>query len=327
MSSLKNLIKDCCYSLLVLLAFTQTANAVCAASASTTPSIINIGTYPSQSVPAGGLSSNNNGASASFSVTCSISLTLQLLSTTSWLRYTAQQPLTLSNGTDTISYTIASNATYTPAITASGQSIGGSVGFQLLTLALLASGRMDIPLYIKTLPTSIWPNAGTYTGTQTLLVDGVICTGIGLPGVCLGTNTVNSTVSFSINLIVSKSCEFISTPTLVNFGIVSFIENAGTIFLNASLRCTHLEDYLLYADNGDNYSANSRWLKSSTNNTIAYNVMQPDSPTTPLNSLNPLSRMGTGASESISIPLKITPGQTTPPAGVYTDNLRLVIEY
>ena len=327
MTILKGLIKTCCYSLLILLVLIQAAKAACAASASTNPNSINIGTYPSQSVPVGGLSSNNNGASANFSVTCSISLTLQLLSTTSWLRYTAQQPLTLSNGTDTISYTIASNSTYTPAITSSGQSIGGPVGFQLLTLAILASGRIDIPLYIKTLPTSLWPNAGTYTGTQTLLVDGVMCTGIGLPGVCLGTNTVNSTVSFSVNLTVSKSCEFISTPTLANFGIVSFIENAGTIFLNASLRCTHLEDYLLYADNGDNYSANSRWLKSSLNYTIAYNVMQPDSPTTPLNSLNPLSRLGTGVSESVGIPLKITSGQTTPPAGIYTDNLRLVIEY
>jgi spore coat protein U-like protein len=318
-------IKYWIFSLLLLLA--QVTNAACSASASTTPSLINIGTYPSQSVPAGGLSSNGSSASALFSVTCSITLTVQLLSTTTWLRYTAQQALTLNNGTDTISYTIGSNSTYTPAITASGQSIGGSTGFQLLTLALLTSGRIDVPIFIKTLPTSIWPNAGTYTGTQTLAVDGVVCTGIGLPGVCIGTNTVSSNVSLSLKLVVSKSCEFISTPALVDFGTVSFLENANTIQLNASLRCTHLEDYLLYADNGNHYSAGTRRMTSPAGNSIAYGLMQPSAPTTPLDSINSLSRIGTGASESVSIPLKITAGQSTPPAGVYTDNVRMVIEY
>lgn len=321
------LIKNCMASLLLFFACVQSAFAACSASATTTPSLIDIGTYPSQSIPTGGLSSNGNSASALFSVTCTIGLTLQLLSTTTWIRYTAQQALTLSNGTDTISYTLASNSTYTPAITASGQSIGGSTGFQLLTLAALTSGHIDVPIFIKTLSTSIWPNAGTYTGSQTLAVDGVICTGIGLPGVCIGTNTVSSNVSLSIKLIVSKSCEFMSTSTLVDFGTVSFLENASTIQLNASVRCTHLEDYVIYADNGNHYSGGSRYMTSTGGNSIAYGLMQPSAPTTPLDSINFLSRIGTGASEAISIPVKITTGQATPPAGTYTDNVRLVIQY
>lgn len=315
------------YFFVLLTVFAQRIHAACSASASTTPGLIDYGTYASQNVPVGGLSPNGTGAAATFSVTCSIGLTLQLLSTTSWLRYTAQQALQLSNGTDTISYTLASNSSYTPAITASGQSIGGSTGFQLLTLAVLASGNITIPIYVKTLPTTVWPNAGTYTGTQTLTVDGIMCTGIGLPGVCIGTSPINSTVSFSMKLVVSKSCEFISTPSRVDFGVVSFISNANTIQLNANLRCTNLEDYLLYVDNGNNYSANTRRMKSPAGNTIAYEVLQPNSTTTPLNALNALSRLGTGASESLSIPLKISTGQSTPPAGVYTDNVRVVIEY
>ena len=324
----KNNLRKCWLYMFVWLSLgVQHAIAACSTSATTTPSIIDIGTHPSQNIPAGGLSSNGNGVSANFGVTCSVSLTLQLLSTTSWLRYTAQQPLQLSNGVDNISYTIASNSSYTPAITAAGQSIGGSSGFQLLTLALLSSGNFTIPIYIKTLTTTLWPNAGTYTGTQVLAVDGSICTGLGLPGVCLGSSPVSSTVSFSLKLVVSKSCEFISTPALVNFGIVSFISNASTMQLNANLRCTRLEDYLLYVDNGNNYSSNSRYMVSPAANKIAYEVLQPNSTTTPLNSLNPLSRLGTGASESVSIPLKITSGQSTPPAGVYTDNVRVVISY
>src|SRR4051812_21672242 len=237
------------YIFVLLFISSKQAFAACAASAGTTPAIFDYGSVASQNVPAGGISPNASAASGSFKVTCSIGLTLQLLSTTSWLRYTAQNALTLSNGTDTIPYTIASNSTYTPAITAAGGSVGGSTGFGLLTLALLASGVFDIPLYVKTLPTAIWPSAGTYTGTQVLTVDGEICTGLGLPGVCLGTTPVNSTVTFTMKLIVSKSCEFISTPTQVDFGIVSFLSNATTMQLNATLRCTNQEDYLLYVDN------------------------------------------------------------------------------
>jgi spore coat protein U-like protein len=302
------------------------AMAACGASATTTPALLDYGTYASQNVPAGGISPNGTGASANFSVTCSIGLTLQLLSTSSWVRYRAQNALTLSNGTDTISYTMGSNSTYTPAITASGQSIGGPTGFQLLTLALLVSGRIDIPIYVKTLTTTRWPSAGTYTGTQSLAVDGAICTGLGVGGICLGADPISSTVTFSLKLVVSKSCEFISTPTLVDFGIVSFVANANTAQLSANLRCTNQEDYLLYVDNGNNYASGTRRMKSPANNYIAYEIFKPSS-TTPLNSLNALSRLGTGISENVIFPFKVTTGQSTPPAGVYTDNVRVVIEY
>jgi len=327
MNAKKFLIKNLSYSLLLLLALAQPVRAACSASSTTTPSLINIGTYPSQSVPAGGLSSNGSSSSATFSITCSIGLTLQLLSTTTWVRYTAQQALTLSNGTDTISYTIASNSTYTPAITTAGGSVGGPTGFSLIALGVLTSGHVDIPIFIKTLSTTLWPNAGTYTGTQTLAVDGVICTGIGLPGVCVGSDTVSSNVTISLKLVVTKSCEFISTPTLVDFGTVSFLENATTMQLNATLRCTRLEDYVFYADNGNNYASSTRNLKSAAGNLIAYSLMQPASPTVPLNSTNSLARVGTGASEALSIPVKIATGQATPIAGTYTDNVRMVIEY
>ena len=314
------------YCFLLFLFFSQQSHAACSASATTTPALLNYGTYASQNIPAGGISPNGTGASANFSVTCSIALTLQLLSTTSWVRYTAQNALTLSNGTDTISYSLGSNSTYTPAITAAGQSIGGPTGFQLLSLALLTSGRIDIPIYVKTLTTTLWPSAGTYTGTQSLAVDGVMCTGLGVGGLCLGTDPISSIVTFSLKLVVSKSCEFISTPTLVDFGIVSFVANANTAQLSATLRCTNQEDYLLYVDNGNNYASGTRRMKSTANNYIAYDIFQPSS-TTSLNSLNALSRLGTGISENVIFPFKVTTGQSTPPAGVYTDNVRVVIEY
>jgi spore coat protein U-like protein len=301
--------------------------AVCSASATTTPTLISYGTYASQNVPAGDISPNGAAVDANFSVTCSVALSLTLLSTTSWLRYTAQQPLAMSNGTDTISYILGSNATYTPSITSSGQSIGGPTGFQLLTLGLLSAGRVNIPLHVKTATTSIWPSAGIYTGTQTLLVGGSICTGIGLPGVCLGSSPVNSTVTMSMTMTVNKSCEFVSSPALVDFGVVSFLENATTATLSTSLRCTNQEDYLFYPDNGGNFSSGSRAMRSAGGQLIQYQIYHPGSTTVLISSTNPLSRAGTGASEVIALPIRITSGQAAAIEGTYTDSVRMVIEY
>ena len=312
---------------IVFAAASQQVVAACTATAGTTPAVIDYGTYASEDVPAGGISLNGTGVDATFSVTCSITLSLQLLSTTSWLRYTAQSALTMSNGTDSISYSIGSNSTFTPAITASGQSIGGPTGFTLLALALLSGIKIDIPLHTTTSTTAVWPNAGTYTGTQTLVVDGSMCTGLGLPGVCLGSTPITGTVAMSFKMIVSKSCEFISTPTLVDFGSVSFLENANTVLLNTVLRCTHLEDYLLYADNGDHYSNGSRQMTASNGYSIKYDILQPGSTTLLLSSATPLSNFGTGTNETFAIPIRIATGQTTPPAATYSDNVRMVIEY
>lgn len=313
---------------LVSVFFSKSVLAVCNASATTTPATINYGSNASQDVPTGGISPNGSAVDAQFSVTCSVALTLQLLSLSSWLRYTAQQPLTMTNGTDTITYTLGSNNTYTPAITAQGQSVGGPAGFSLLGLALLASGRIDIPLHVKTNATTIWPSAGTYTGTQTLAVDGNICTGVSIAVICLGYTPVSSTVTMNMTMVVSKSCEFISTPTLVDFGTVSFIENASTSAqLSVSIRCTNQEDYLFYADTGNNYAGGTRYLKSVAGQTIAYGIFQPSSSTQVLSVTNPLNRMGTGMNETINLPVRITTGQATPVAGIYSDNVRMVIEY
>lgn len=314
------------FILLVALLWRAPAVANCTAGATTTPANILFGSYASQTLPAGNISPNGTAVDANISVTCTVALTLQLLSTASWLRYTATQPLVLSNGVDTIPYVIGSNSTYTPSISAPGQSIGG-VGSTLLGLALLTSGRIDVPLHIKTSATSKWPNAGTYTGTQTLTVDGSICTSVSILVICLGSSPVNSSVTMNMTMVVSKSCEFISSPSLVDFGSLSFLENATAAQLSVSIRCTNQEDYLLYADNGNNFSSGSRHLKSTSGQTVAYQIFRPASTTQVLGVTTPLNRMGTGMSETINLPVRITAGQATPVAGVYTDSVRMVIEY
>lgn len=301
--------------------------AACNASATTTPATVNYGTHASQTLPAGGISPNGTSLSGYFSVTCSSALTLQLLSTASWLRYTAQNSLTLSNGTDSINYVLASNTGYSPSISSSGQSIGGPTGFNVLSLGLLTSGRVDVPLFVKTVAITKWPNAGTYTGTQTLTVDGSICTSISVLNACLTPNAVNSTVTMNMTMVVSKSCEFVSVPALVDVGSVSFLENAIAAQLSVSVRCTNQEDYLLYADNGNNYASGSRRLKSAGGQHINYAIFHPASTSQVIGSTNALNRTGTGMSETINLPVRVTSGQPTPAAGIYSDSVRMVIEY
>lgn len=311
-----------CVLLLATRAYSQ-----CTVTPVTTPPTANYGSYASQTVPAGEISPNGSAVDGTFTLSCSFGLTLSLLGSSSWLRYTATRALNLSNGIETIPYILASNSTYTPSISASGQSIGGASGFTPLALGVLTSGRVDIPLHVKTSATTRWPSAGTYTATQILGVDGSICTGIGIGNICLGSTPVSANVTMNMTMTVSKSCEFISTPTLVDFGSVSFLENATAAQLSVSIRCTNQEDYLFYADNGNNFTSGSRQLISGTGQRVAYEIFQPASTTQVLRSTNPLNRMGTGMSETINLPVRITSGQTAPVAGVYTDSVRMVIEY
>ncbi|MCR6653618.1 MAG: spore coat U domain-containing protein [Cellvibrionaceae bacterium] len=304
------------------------ASAVCTVATAPMVNPISFGTVPSQNVPAGGLTPNSSAMATYFSVGCTTTLSLGILSTSSWLRYAVQQAPQLSNGVDTIGYSIASNSAFNPAITASGQSIGGPTGFSLLSLIVLAStSEMRVPIFLRTNATTTWPSAGTYTGTQSLAVTGVICTGLGIGGLCLGTTNINGLVTMNINLTVSKSCEFSSTAALVDFGSISFLSNAGAAQLAATVRCTHQEDYALYADNGNNFSGGSRYLNDGNGRRIAYGIYHQGNATQPLNATTPMSRLGTGAAENLTLPVLITPGQSTPAAGIYRDNVRLVLEY
>lgn len=303
------------------------AMANCSVTAATSPSPIAYGIYASKAVVPGDLSPNAAGVDATFNVSCSVVLNLSLLGTSSWLRYTAMQPMVLTKGSETIPYVIASNATFNPVISSVGQAIGGPTGFQLLSLIVLASGQIQVPLHIKTLPMLYWPGAGTYTSNQVLSVDGTICTGLGIGGICLGTSPVNGSVTASMNLVVSKMCEFATTSSLVDFGSVSFLEQASTMQLQVSLRCNAQEDYLLYADNGNHYLNGDRYMVSAGGERIRYQVLNPGNNSQVLEQASPLSRIATGYTENLQIPVVIPSGQATPHAGIYTDNVRMVIEY
>ncbi|MBC6907029.1 hypothetical protein DWB84_16400 [Saccharophagus sp. K07] len=304
------------------------AQAECTVAPATLDNPVNFGTVPSRDVPLGSISPNGGAPATYFYADCTVLLTIGLLSAAGWIEYEVLEPLELINGESTISYVIASTADYTPVITQPGGTIGGVGGLDLLSLTLLANTQqMHIPLYIKTISTGIWPTAGTYTGIQKLSVRGEICELLSILNICLLTSTFSRVVDMPLVLEVSKSCEFSSVASQVDMGQMSFLEDAETATLNATVRCTNQEDYLLYADNGDHYSGGFRNMESTTGTKIAYEIFHHGSPSEPLTAANPMSREGTGGFEAVSLPVRVVPGQETPVSGVYKDNIRLILEY
>lgn len=316
-------------ALLVLGCWCSGVHAVCNVAPTALENPISFGTVPSRDVPLGNISPNGGATATHFYADCSITLSLSLLTSAGWMAYTVVDPLELEHEDgDKINYVIASTPSYSPVISTQGGSIGGTGGFNLLGLTVLANTeQIRIPIYIRTTATTIWPKAGLYTGTQRLAVTGRICEDIGLAGLCIGLSNLSGTVTMNLSLQVNKSCEFSSVSSQVNFGSVSFLDDAETQYLSASVQCSDQEDYIIYADNGDHYSGGSRQLDDGNGNRISYGIFHPADPSTPLTSTNHLAALGDGKVQTYSFPVIITPGQTTPTSGIYKDNVRLVLEY
>ncbi len=151
--------------------------------------------------------------------------------------------------------------------------------------------------------------------------------GIGLGNLCTNLVPVNGNVSAAMNLTVSKMCAFSSSSALVDFGSVSFVDQATPMQLNLSLRCNTGEDYVLYADNGNHYANGNRHMQSASGERIGYRLLHPNNMGVELSQVTPMPRTATGYTESLQIPLAIIAGQLTPHEGTYSDNIRMVIEY
>ncbi len=299
----------------------------CTGGATTLPANVSFGSHSAQQVATNQLTPNGTAPAAHFSISCSVVLTLGLLSTGGWVSYTTTQDLVLSNGSDTIGYILGSNNTFSPSITGAGQTIGGPTGFTLLTLGILSSGNLQIPLHVRTVTSTGWLSPGNYTGTQVLTLQGNICTGLGIGSICLGWSPVSGSVTMNLSLQVAKSCELVSSPALIDFGTISFIEDAGTLQFSAQVRCSNTEDYLVYVDNGNHFADGVRHLQSIDNRRIRYGVYHTDNLSRALDVTDPDSRAGSGSTQTLTYPIRIFPNQPSPYSGTYSDNLRLIIEY
>lgn len=318
--------------LLVVMA-AQQSMAQCSVAAATSPATVSFGTFYSNDVSAGNMLVNGSTAAAAhFSITCAALLNLGLLSHSgNWLSYRALEPLVMAKGAEQIAYVIASNSQFSPMLlNPSVDTVGGASGFQLLSLGLLTGSTANIPLFFRTRSLSQWPSAGVYTGTQRLHLQGRYCTGVGIDllglAICLGWFTFDHQVSTTLNITVAKRCAFNSASALVDFGSISFVEEATTKYLDVAVRCNAQEDFILYADNGEHSGSGVRHMQSASGGRIAYQIMQPAS-LQPLNKDNPVARIATGYVENLQLPVMIVTGQNNPRVGSYSDRVRMVIEY
>jgi spore coat protein U-like protein len=299
----------------------------CDVSNVTTP--ISFGNVDSKLIPGSTtITPNGNSQAGEVTITCTSGINVALLGSGSWASYTAQSPLTLTNGASSIPYILGVTPGFAPQISAQGQSIGGSSGFTLLELMIPAGDNYTLPVFTRTslAASAPWPKPGVYTGTQTLKFDGMICRGLAAIGVCLTPMTFSSTRTITLTLTVVKSCE-ISSGGSAAFGNRVFLDGGLDTTMTIGVRCSDQEDYLFYIDNGNHFSTGSRHMRRGTFETIPYAIYKPSSATELLSITNKLSMTGNGTVQNIVMPVRVPSGLSTPRVGNYTDAVRAVIEY
>lgn len=305
---------------------TSVAQTVCQSAITPTPSTFTFST--AASTPPNLATSyvgTENSPTAVLVIECNVALQLNLISLTTSVRYELLQNLIIYNGTRSIGLQLSHEASFSPAHSSVGN--GSTLNSAtLLNLSLLSGQNLQIPIHVRTIPTSVWPKPGLYTGSFQLAVTGNICT-VGVIACLLSVPiSPNTTTTFTVNLNVPKYCQFITVPSTIAMGSVSFLEDVTNSQIPVTIRCGQDEDFKIYATSGENFSTTRR-LKSSANNFVGYEIFHPGSTTQTLSQTTGFDAVATGQNQSFNFPLRVNSGQTTPPAGTYTDTVRFVVEY
>lgn len=304
-------------------AYSQT---VCQSAITPTPStfLFNSATATPQALATSNINTANS-PTAVMVIECNVALQLNILSFSTSVRYELIQNLIIYNGTRAINLQLS----HLPAFTIAHSNAGSGTTLNsatLLNLSLLSGQNLQIPIYVRTIPTSVWPKAGLYTGSFQLAVTGNICTA-GVVACLLSVPiSPNTTTTFTINLDVPKYCQFISVPTTISMGSVSFLDEVSTSQIPVTIRCGQDEDFKIYATAGDNY-ATTRRLRSAANNFVGYEIFHPGSTTQVLSQVTGFNAVATGNNQAFNFPLRVNAGQATPPSGVYTDTVLFIVEY
>lgn len=207
-----------------------------------------------------------NSPTAVLVIECNVALQLNLISLTTSVRYELLQNLIIYNGTRSIGLQLSHEASFSPAHSSVGNNSTLSSA-ALLNLSLLSGQNLQIPIHVRTTPTSVWPKPGLYTGSFQLAVTGNICT-VGVIAYLLSVPiSPNTTTTFTVNLNVPKYCQFITVPSTIAMGSVSFLEDVTNSQIPVTIRCGQDEDFKVYATSGENFSTTRR-LKSSANNFV-----------------------------------------------------------
>lgn len=258
--------------------------------------------------------------------------------TSAYVRVTLQNTgsLVLSDGKgNQIPFQVYRDAGYNQALVA-----GQAQQLDAINLLALGTSNSAIGLYFRTNPGPNAP-AGTYTATLSLRWDWAICT-LGLIDLCSWSRSpgltqpclaicgppnnwgTGSLATVTITLVVSKACRIDTLPN-VDFGANALISQFSAQQRTFAVTCTNTEGYTLSFDNGQNYQAPWRRLRSGSQY-IRYNLYH-NASSLIWNAASPLTASGTGNSQTFTYQAILDPGQANAPVGVYTDNVLLIINY
>lgn len=276
-------------------------------------------------------------AAGSGGISCTGSLTLLA---NNFTRVTLNTTPVLARDGRQIPLQVFTNTGYTNALQP-----GQPVILNAATLLALGGSGASVPLYFRTATGANVP-AGTYTATLSLTWQYAVCTGVSAVGVCTGwsrspgtslpnCNLLNcsqpstwgagSTVTVTVNLMVSKACVISSSELLMDFGTQALVSQFAPVTRSVGVTCTNTEGYTVGFDNGQNYQAPWRRMVSGSS-FLGYNLYFPDTSTV-WTSSQTLPMVGTGLLQSIPFQGIINPAQGNVPAGTYTDNVTVIIQY
>lgn len=312
-------------ALLAWLALPATAQAACTGTSGT----VNLGTVSSFAAATTAQASSGTTSLACISGISVLATDTVKATISSVTNSSGSQPRLGSATGDFLPYTMCADSACSTTY-----AIGGTRTWTGQTLInLLGSSSVPLTFYIRTV-TGTQLAAGTYTSTINVRWDWDICSGIGLLGVCLGRDTGTTTTTVNVSLVVTRDCQITAPP--INFGTAAFVGSFSPVVQSVTIRCTKDAAYTVGIGDGANYSSGRRLANGG--NFIAYEIYFP---------ANSLSRWGSAGTErkssadastnagiytgtsdqTFAYKAQVLAGQSTPPAGTYSDTLVLDVQF
>lgn len=318
----------------VILAMAATPASACTVAGST----VSLGTPSSYAVAA-----TAQQGSGSAGLQCDVTLAL-LTTHYVGLRLDATTFLLTGPNSQTISFI--------PSLTQNGTAM--TVGtFQNLSslsvLSLFSGTNSTVPIYIRTVPKSALP-AGTYNGFMDLRWYYSVCSvgvvaclsysaGPGFVRPVLGAPTWGSGTAVRINvqLVIQNDC--IITAPNATFGSAPLVSSFNPITRTILVRCSAGASYSVGLDNGGNALNGVRRMRAgTTSNYISYDIYKSATSASRWGPTGTDRRSSSGAdtnagtydsitTQGYTYRAEVLPGQVTPPAGAYTDTVRIDVTF
>lgn len=214
-------------------------------------------------------------------------------------------------------------------------------------LSLFAGSNSSVPIYFRTAPTS-GLRAGTYTGSIDLRWYYSVCS-VGVlaclsysssPGFVrplLGSPTWGSGVAVRVNvqLVVQNDC--IITAPNATFGSAPLAGSFDPITRTILIRCSAGAEYTVGMDNGSNPDNGVRRMRNGSNY-LRYEIYKSLTSPERWGGAGNARRSSAGAetnpgiydsltAQGFTYRAAILPGQATPPAGTYSDTIRIDVTF